>query len=260
MANKQKIQYKTYKDFKSGIYFKSPEGDSTTPVTAVVDAENVDFTEFGTIKKRLGFTQLGAADEITSAGSIQGLHYYGYQDQLLTVCTDSLYKFVVGSDTDWILAGSGLVADQKTEFANALTYCWITNNTDTPQRYDGTDMSDSETGTSPDHNRPLKAEFVIFKHNRLWYGDITESDSGTYSSRYRYSGLRAIEGADAWNIDAWFDVEQDDGDNISGLRAYRNTIAIAKNNSLHLLKGTSNVDFGQFNYSTTHGCVANRTM
>ena len=254
------IRHKTFNNFSSGLIDKFPAGDSRTPITALTSIVNMDVTEIGSLKKRKGFAQLGSG-EITGSSAIYGLHYYGYQNQLLTVINTGLFKWDFDDATpSWSLVSTALTAHQETEFANALTDCWITNNTDTPQKYNGTTMTDSGAGTAPDNYRPHKAEFVIFKHNRLWYGDIEETDSSRYTSRYRYSGLRAIEGADAWPIDDWFDVELDDGDNISGLKEYRNNIVVVKNNSLHILKGTSKVDFGQFTYDTKIGCISNRTM
>ena len=257
MANKaNKIQYIAYDNWRQGLIDKFSASEISD--NALAGIVNANILENGNIQKRLGYTVLGA--EITASGLIQGLHYFGYQNQMLTVCTDSLYKFVVGSDSVWTSAGSGLTANKKTEFANALTYCWITNYSNVPKRYNGTTMTDSGTGTSPDNNRPLRAQYTQFHQNRLFYGKVRETDGSYYESRYRYSGLRAIEGVDAWDVDAYFDAEADDGDKISGIRKYRNSLAIAKDNSLHILKGTSALDFGQFTYDTINGCVANRTM
>ena len=184
------IRYKTYQDFSSGLIDKFPAGDSRTPITTLASVANMDVTEVGSLKKRTGFAKLGDELTDTSGSLITGLHYFGYQNQMLAVCTDSLYVYDFDSTSpSWVALGTGLYVNQDTEFANALTYCWIVNEVDIPQRFDGTTMTDSETGTSPDHNRPKEAEFVISKHNRLWYGDIEETDSSEHSSRLRYSGL-----------------------------------------------------------------------
>jgi len=260
MANEEKQWVDTeYYDYHLGLV--SDEDAMKIPDNAVKDCNNVIFKKRGSILKRLGFTMLGAEIPTGSYG-VMGLHpYYGEGiKHLLAVVDTSLYRWNTPS---WVSITSSLSQNKRTEFANAINKCIIVNSENEPYKLENTTLSVLDTGLDPDDWRPYKADFVRWFHNVLWFGNITENDTPSYTiegSRVRHSEIRNIEGTGSWVWTYYFDSEADDGFNISGLIPYRNNLLVMKDKRTAMIVGSSHEDFGIFNYDNTVGSPAHRSM
>lgn len=249
---------KSYYDFRRGIV--SNYDAMHIPENAVADANNVLFRRLGSIKKRLGYTPVGSEMPTGSSG-VMGLHaYYGEGiKEFLAVVNTNLYFW---DDPDWTSITSSLTANKRTEFANALNKCIIVNGENTPLKLEGTSsLSTLGTGTAPDNWRPNKSAFIKWRHNVLWFGNITEKDDTKEMSRVRQSEIRTIEGDDAYPWTFYYDSEADaDVKGITGIHPFRNNLVIMKEKRTAMITGTSREDYGIFNYDNSLGSIAHRSM
>jgi len=249
-----------YYDFKKGIV--SNYDAMSIPDNALVDINNMFPRRLGSLKKRFGYSMLGSEIEASNNG-VMGIHSY-YQEGmhlLMAVVDTDLYYW---DDPNWASAISSLTANKKTEFANAMGSCIFVNGEDIPKKLTGLTVVDLGTGTDPDDWRPNKANLVEWRHNALWFGNITENDTPSYSkenSRVRQSEIRAIEGDKAYPWTYYYDFDSDtDEYGILGIHPYRDNLVIMKQRKTAMIVGTSRLDYGIFTYDGSMGSVSHRSM
>jgi hypothetical protein len=113
----------------------------------------------------------------------------------------------------------------------------------------------------------LSPKFLEIYNNEIFMAGFTSypqnSDFGTILGNVNYqSTLFWTEVGEPEFIDPDFfdEVRTDDGDRITGLKAYRDTLLIFKKNSFHVLNGNSATDINITEISDQYGCMANKCV
>ena len=220
------------RDFSEGLIDKVD--DDLLPENAAADVQNFIGTKIGSLKKRAGQKRLNNPE---LGGFIQGLYayYYGNQRRLVAVANGTAYYwdgFVFSS------IKSGLDASAMTQFTTTANYMVAFNGTDPPWKWDGQTVSFL-------NNAPPKGRFAVFHKAKLFTVDADAPSTLRWSDSFQ---------PEKWESVNYWEIKSGDGDEITCLKRYLDSLVIFKRNSLHVLSGTSMDDFRLEELDEKTGC------
>lgn len=228
------------------------------------DLLNVEFDEGGVIRKRSGYSAVGAA--LTAA---KGLGVMTTESVNYPVTIDgTALKYYNG--TSWNSAtGATFTAGQETSFTQVRDKLYVWNGLDGGTEWDGTPTGVSRPGTMP------RAKFGIFfqdRHivsgvtgqpNRLFISDIDDGSAFTVASAPpTLDDSTEVPGATVFSGTAanFIDVRKNDGDFITGLARYQDVLIIFKRHSIYQLTFDSSGDPVITPITAATGCVSHRSI
>lgn len=228
------------------------------------DLQNIQFVEAGGISKRFGYTQLG--DDLSNNPRGMGTYVDTSASRYLCTIDGTTLKYLKDTSTTWASAtGSTFTADKTITFTQVRGILYIWNGTEGGTTFNGSACS--RPGTMP------KAKFGIFyksyhfaagvdgQLNRVYIsvstdgGDFTNA-STTLNDSTEVPGATVFSGTGA----NFVDIDKDDGDKITGLSTFQDSIIIFKERSIHQLtldtSGTPSVAL----VTRSMGCVAHKSI
>jgi len=196
-------------------------------------ALNCILDEFGCLKKRLGYTQVG--DQITASADIIGLYYSKEVGKHLAVADDdgatpTNSDIYYNNSGTWTKAEEDWTAGVRTRFTDFVGYVFAFNGTDsTKSSSDGTSW-----GTTNLTDAPTCKYGIPFQQRLYMAGD------STYPDRVYYSSVPSATQTISWDTsNDYFDVNPDDGDNITGFEKNSRHLLIFKHNGMYRWNGYS---------------------
>ena len=253
---------------KALMYFEGVQvktSDLLMKDTELKEAVNVNLSEYGTIQKRAGYTQVG--DTLETGKDILGLFPYYNQDgtnQLIAATNDSTgahLQVLFRTTQNWgTLQTISSEADTKIEGCNFINYAFVVGYNPTDQTFldtfswDGTNYSTSTHLT----NAP-NGKFIVSCNGYLTVLNGTDHNGNRATSRAWWaSPPTTLPLAVSWDNDNnWWDFEPHDGEEISGAIVNFNRILVFKPTSFHLFDPvgqTSDV------ISKSIGCDSHRSI
>lgn len=213
------------------------------------DGQNFIVDESTIVKKRDGFTAVNATP-VSASPTINSLFSLrlsnGTIHEIVGTSNGGIFEDESGTITNSIF--TGLSTSRPTEYTQFLNTIILADGTNVLNTWDG-----SVTGQIP--AAATGAKFVETHLNKLFIsGIISSSDRVDYSTTGDFNVWTGA-GTDK------FQVEQNDGQNISGLKAYsRNELIIFKDRSMHKLIGFDKSSFNRLSVDKSVGCVCNRAI
>lgn len=204
------------------------------------DCQNIDFNKFGSILKRNGYTTLNDSAFNSGAGWA-GLYWYvknttgvGY---LVGVCGDKLAKMDDLDGTWDDITGALTITDNddtQISWTTALDAVIGTNNVNVPFKWTG-----AGNGAVLDVPTDLtKAKFVEHWSNYTFLANVTVNAT-VYQTRIYWSNIDSIT---TWTDTDYRNVGNDDGQNITGLKALGDRLVIYKERSIWIAQFTGDSD------------------
>ncbi|MBY0451221.1 MAG: hypothetical protein K2X01_11415 [Cyanobacteria bacterium] len=224
-----------------------------------LDLMNVELTKNGGVLKSNGYIRINTAP-ISGSPKITGMFYYvkanGAKYTLVTAGTG---LYLLGNDGSLTQVYSSLANGIPCFFATFNDVCIIVNGVNHPLVYDGTTVTNLPNWTTIETTGyPSLVE--VWK-NRLWLSGNPEKPYRLYwSEPGNHGGWTTAGGAGS------VDVNRNDGQKITGIKTYFDSLAIYKERSIHQLIGDAPPGTGGPNefrlrpISTDIGCVAPKTI
>lgn len=224
------------------------------------DIRNMEYDEGGVLRKRAGYVAVGTALTAAKGLGVFRTESYNY---LLTVDGTALKYLLAGVWTS--ISGASYTAGREITFSQVRNKVYVWNGQDGGSSWDGTTLT--RPGTMP------KASFAIFygdKHiaagvagqpNRLF---ISQSDDGSAFTRAagELSTAGGVPGATVFSGTTanFIDVRKDDGDQITGLARYSNTLIIFKRKSIYQLDFDSSAQPVITPVTSSTGCISHKSI
>lgn len=135
---------------------------------------------------------------------------------------------------------------------NLTTLGWIEDLNDT--------LDPDDTSPGVDHRLP-RAQFCCGQHNRLWMANTWNYNMGTssydhYPNRVRFSHPG---GPTSWRENDWIDID-DDGDEITAIKAVDDVVLVFKRRSIHVIAGDAPENFQVVPLAQGVGAVHDRAV
>lgn len=229
------------KTLESGLITHSAVSENRRPESSVLESINWHFDTIGSATVRKGTTALGTG---LDASNVLGLFYHvdtvnaGAHTQLIAVTGTVVYYLSAGV---WTSKRTGLTTGKKTRFCTFLDYVFMVNGADATAIWDG-NTANSFLTTGNAASAPIGAYIENFR-SRIWI-----AGNSTYPDRLYYSSVPSAVATPiiTWNTDVatgqWIDISPSDGDQITGLQRFRNTLLVFKTNRLYRVYDISQVD------------------
>lgn len=233
------------------------------------DLQNVQFVEAGGVSKRYGYQQLG--DNLSN--NPRGLGSYMDTSTSKYVCTidGTALKYLKDTSNTWTAAsGASFTADKTTTFTQAQGKLFVWNGTDGGAYFDGSTVT--RPGTIP------KAKFALYykgyhmvsgvdgQLNRLYIAEDNDvTDFTNASGATSLNNSTEVPGATTFDDTAtppaeFIDIDKNDGDKITGLATFQDSIIIFKERSIHQMtldsSGTPSIAL----VTRSMGCVSHKSI
>jgi hypothetical protein len=220
-------------NFTNGYISKGAISESQFPLDAVTESMNFDFDQIGAVTLRKGTTLLG--NQVTSGVDILGLYEFrdsgsGTNNQVLMVKQGNVYYLNSGS---WS-AKRTVTSGYKANFTTFLDYIFMVNGIDATMTWNGD--AGSSFGTVNAESAPIGNYIETFR-SRIWIANSTD--------RLYYSNLPSAEAIPtiSWNNTVnYIDISPQDGDNITGLKRYKNALLLFKREHIYRVYSTTETE------------------
>lgn len=230
------------------------------------DLLNVQFDEGGVVRKRMGYTTF--ANALTASRGLGALKTSTI-NHLVTI--DGIrMKYYAGSTWTQV-ATIAFTTGLETAFTQARSKIYIWNGTDGGAQWDGTTLS--RPGTMPSckfsvfYNGYHVAAGTSTQTTRLYFSDVSDASiftsSGTISG-YTWDSTN-VPGATVFNTSGaqFIDISPGDGEKITGLGIFSDTLIVFKEKSIYQLTLTfsgSTMTPSVLPITKSTGCISHRTI
>jgi len=232
-------------DFRGGLNLTTQL--QTLKLNESPDALNVDFGQRGGFVLRGGFhTQVAAA--VASGAKFLGAIYFA-ADAVLLYDTTGLMHSWDGSTLTSTAKDLSDAATNRMRMASFDSDAYVANGrlagAIIMQKWDGTTLTTlantfNDTYTAPDAGDMPLARHVARHAGHMWVADTVES-AVRYPHRVRFSHLQNPED---WATADYFDIApSDDGDPITALVPFRETLLVFKRSGAYIVYGTDKDSF-----------------
>lgn len=199
------------------------------------DMLNIEYDEGGVARKRAGFVSVGSA--LTAA---KGLGVFKTEAVNYLCCIDDTGFKYLNSGTWTAVSGASYTSGKEVNFTQVRNKIYVWNGQEGGSSWDGTTLT--RPGTMP------KASFAIFhadRHiasgtpgqpNRLFISPPDDGSAFTRAATFLNNSTE-VPGATVFSGTTanYIDVRKDDGDQITGLARYSNTLIVFKRRSIYQL-------------------------
>jgi hypothetical protein len=221
-----------YRDFSGGYVdnvdpVQIKPNESPDMVNVVVD------DPVGSLKPRKGFVRCG---NLPSGNVATNLYEYSRSDGTRRlIVTDNQNVYSTPDCQSWTTIVSGMASSAQVYFATVRDKLWIVNGSTWPATWDGTSYTLLDGRANTPNPTVPKCAFVEFWKERVWCGAPSGDPSGVdFSALTDNAGndLDPSTGTLAWPINNNFEIDQNAGSRLYGLRAYRNRLYAFKDNGV----------------------------
>lgn len=217
---------------KSGLINPGAVSEHERPGSSVMESINFHFDAIGSATLRKGSARLGNQ----LSGNILGLHYHvdtvnAGAPYTQTIMVNGTVAYYLSSGI-WVSKRTGLTIGSKARFSTFLNYIFMVNGTEATVVWDG-NTANSFVSTGNALSAPTGKYIENFR-SRMWI-----SGDPSYPDRLYYSSIPSsiTTPVVTWNTSVtsgqWIDISPSDGDVITGLQRYRNTMIVFKTNRLY---------------------------
>lgn len=185
-------------------------------------AKNVELSEIGTLKKAKGyivFKSLGTTPllDVKTLYSFYKIESSGTTRFLLAEWNGGLYKYDFGTNSWVSIVTTGLTTNQSSQWITYKNLAIRFNGSDVPKKFDGATLSN--LGGSPP-----QAKYAVVYKERVYVAGFSPNFSTVWFSD--------IGNSESWNPNSQFDINANDGDQITGLTVLGDSLLIFKENSI----------------------------
>lgn len=222
-----------YRDF-SGGYVDNVDPANLKPSESPSLLNVVVDDPVGSLKPRKGIVRCG---NLPSGNVPTALYEYSRSDgtRRLIASDNSTVYSTPDCQTWTTVTTAGLSSSAQVYFATVRDKLWIVNGSTWPQTYDGTTVNLLDGRTSTPNPPPGKCSFIEFWKERVWCGAPNGDPSGL-----QFSSLTDTVGNDvdpstgslSWPAINVFEIDQNAGSRLYGLKAYRNRLYAFKDNGI----------------------------
>lgn len=235
-------------DFSGGL-------NQRVNATMIKDNQSPDllncYIDQGAIVKRSGCQRWNQAS--IASKPVTSLHRYYREDgtkKLIALCDTKLYAVPDNGGAATEISGATFTDGKRLEFSTYINNLYMTNTDDGYFKYDNSTLTAPSTIDDP----PAAKWIASHGDNRMW---LANSDN-------ERSRVWFCEDSDptSWDLDNFFDVSSDDGDEITGLVGFMSDLLIFKDNSIWVAQGTYDPE-NELTLSkrvADAGCVAGRSL
>jgi len=236
------------RDLVTGLITADPP--HAIPDGAAQISQNVDYARVrGRIAKRRGIAVNQA--ELAGGNPVSTLYQYKKSsgtDLLMAAANNDVYSVSAGT---WTSKYTGAMAGANVEFATFEDTLIMVGATETTRKWDGVAASFSALLGTP----PANAKYIAVYKGRVWI-----ANHGGGKSRINY----CVEGnAEDWTTAGqagFYDIDPDDGDEITGLIAADNALYIFKRRTVYMLIGWNPTNFEVRPVKRNYGCAEHRSL
>lgn len=227
------------KSMESGLLTQGAVSENRMPDTGVLESVNFHFDSIGSATLRAGITLLGA----NLGSAIVGMHYLvdtvspNTNTQMIVVAGTVAYYLSAGN---WTSKRTGLTSGSKARFSTFLNYAFMVNGTEATAVWDGSASAFSTGGNAS--GAPTGKLIENFR-SRMWISGNT-----TYPSRLYYSSVPSAVTTPVitWDTSVttgqWIDISPSDGDFMTAIQRFRNTMICFKTNRMYRVFDIGQVD------------------
>lgn len=228
------------------------------------DLQNIAYVEAGGVSKRTGYRQLGN----NLSNNPRGLGTYMDSSSSKYVCTidGTTLKYLKDTSTTWTAAsGSTFTADKTTTFTQArgLLYAW--NGTEGGTTFDGSTCARPDTMPKASFGLFYKSYHFVSgvpgQINRVYISVVTDASDFTNAATTLHNSTEVPgAGTFAGTGANFIDIDKDDGDRITGLCTFQDSVIVFKERSIHQItldsSGTPSVAL----VTRSLGCVSHKSI
>lgn len=266
MTRRMAIRPKKRKNISRVLSFNPSKGYNDLVSASMIDNRelsdtlNTVFDEGGVVRKRDGYSPVGTV--LTAA---KGLGVFKTESYNYAMTVDGTSLKYLSSGVWTAISGTTFTSGRETCFTQVRNKFYVWNGADSGAYWDGTTLT--RPGTMP------KASFAIFyadRHiasgvpghaNRLF---ISQTDDGSAFTRAagELSTSTGVPGATVFTGTTanYIDVRKDDGDQITGLARYSNTLIVFKRKSIYQLDFDSSGQPVITPVTAATGCVSHKSI
>jgi len=207
--------------------------------------DNVELSQLGSLQRRNGYTaflETGLSSDpllgLTRFWRISGAKMW------LAACDKSLYAVDdLGASTEVYSLLDGNYD---------LVFAFLNDKAFTVEPTVGLLETQGTVVTTSVIDARIKCQYIVTHHSRLFAANLS-----TNPSRLMFSN---VDDETTWDAADYIDIDEDDGDEITGLASSAGVLYIFKNNSVHALYGVSQNDFYRRKLVDNVGCVAPKSI
>jgi hypothetical protein len=223
-----------YRDFSGGCVdnvdpSQLKPSESPDMVNVVVD------DPVGSLKPRKGFTLCG---NLPSGNVPTNIYEYSRSDGTRRlIATDNSTVYSTPDCQSWTTIVSGMSSSAQVYFATVRDKLWIVNGSTWPATWDGTSYTLLDGRTNTPNPAPPKCSFIEFWKERVWCGAPSGDPSGVAFSALTSADSNAADldpstGTLSWPASNVFEIDQNAGSRVYGVKAYRNRLYAFKDNGV----------------------------
>lgn len=236
--------YQDYQDYQDWRIVDFSEGyidsidDNLLPESAARDCRNFISKEVGRLRTRKGQAYLNSA---ILPGKIQGLYpYYLEPDvkQLIAASGGKVYRWEP-INKQFIEIHTGFIEISPVCFETCANYMVGFDGKTQPFKYNGTEAT-------PLANAPKLGQFPVLYKEKLFVNPSDKPSQVWWSESFY---------PEEWPEVNYWSFSDGDGDRITNLMEYQNSLLVFKNRSIHVLGGTNLDDFRSEALEHNVGCV-----
>jgi len=261
-------QTANYSVFKGGL--NEAKNELTLSPYEATEIQNVEFNQDGSIVKCKGYVTQNIS-QLNDGASITGVYEFILStgaSYLIVCCGDKIYTSQDGKN--FTVAYTGVTPGKYFQFATFSDYAIMVNGADRPLIFDSTTISIAPWWTDSSipslvlvwKNR-LWMSGASSKPQNIWYSNAVDPTNGgiTFLTKNESVGT-AFES----NYGGFIPVNVNDGQSITNISTFYNSIIIYKTASIHQLTGDSAIgsggsnEFGLSVVNATKGCIAPRSV
>jgi hypothetical protein len=222
------------------------------------DLLNVKLTKYGAIVKEKGYT-LYNETAIAGEPDVGGIYNYikssTGSEYLLVAAGKKLYTALNGEFTNITRVSGDYSENEIWDFATFNDICIAVNGYDNPQKFNGSSNAEDLEGSPPSGC----AYVEVFK-NRVFMAGGPDNPT-----KLSYSALSNPQDWTTSNDAGWIEVGLNDGQKITGLKAFYDVLVIFKERSIYLLTGYSGDPSSSYFFelrpvNSSIGAVSNRAI
>lgn len=239
----QPLQGAAFRDF-SGGYVDAVESSNLEANQSPNALNGVIDDPSGSFKPRNGLSLCG---NVPGGGVPSGLYEY--------VKTDGTKRLIVTDNSkvwetrDCItftgIKTSGLSSTQNLSFATVRDKLWAVNGSTLPFTWDGSTTTILSGNAGTPNPPPAKCSYLQFWKERVWCARSSAEPSAVYFSALTDTSGNDVDpstGSLAWPAINVFQVDQNGGSPIYGLKAYRDRLYVFKDNGIWEIQFNSEFD------------------
>lgn len=232
--------------------------------------QNIEYVEAGGISKRNGYTQVGG----DLSNNPRGLGVYIDTSNNKHVCTidGTTLKYIKNDSGTWTSAtGDTFTSGKTTTFTQAQNKMFVWNGSNGGAYFDGSAVTRPGTMPSAAFGLYYKGLHIVSgtstQRNRVYIAegaDATDftnaSGASTLNNSTEVPGATLFDDTAGTEPAQFIDIDKDDGDKITGLCTFQDSVIVFKENSIHQMTFDADGVPSVALVTRAMGCVSHKSI